>query len=111
MACLAQHKMPCTPSFLKAICSQLNIDSLDVELLHVTVFACATTCFYSAARLGEFTVSTLSLFNLLMHIKPSDVSSSQIVLGSPPHHSFFSKQSQLSMENQCFGWLRATRPT
>ncbi|KAF8812614.1 hypothetical protein BYT27DRAFT_7086816 [Phlegmacium glaucopus] len=52
---------------------------LRVRLLNLTkpldaaVYACLTTTFYSAARLGEFTVSALKAFNPVHHIKPSDV--------------------------------------
>ncbi|TFK20376.1 hypothetical protein FA15DRAFT_720654 [Coprinopsis marcescibilis] len=43
------------------------------DLLHVAVYACLTTTFYSAARLGEFLPKTLDCFKPETHVKPSDV--------------------------------------
>ena len=55
---------PYTPDFISAIRRQLNLDLP----LDAAVFACLTTCFYASARLGEFTVRTLSSFNPKTHI-------------------------------------------
>ena len=41
--------------------------------LDAAVFACLTTTFYSAARLGEFTLPSLKAFIPSQHVKPSDV--------------------------------------
>ncbi|KAF8965396.1 hypothetical protein BDZ97DRAFT_1658909 [Flammula alnicola] len=48
---------------------------LDLTLpLDAAVFACLTTTFWAAARLGEFTVPSLKAFDPTIHVKPSDVS-------------------------------------
>ena len=41
--------------------------------LDAAVFACLTTTFFSATRLGEFTVQNIASFNPEKHIKVSDV--------------------------------------
>ena len=43
------------------------------KLLDAAVFACLTTTFFSAARLGEFTLPSLKAFHPSQHVKPSDV--------------------------------------
>ncbi|KAG1844095.1 hypothetical protein C8R48DRAFT_618279 [Suillus tomentosus] len=41
--------------------------------LHAAVFACLTTSFFTIVRTGEFTVSSLSSFDPLRHVKVSDM--------------------------------------
>jgi len=49
---------------------------LDLTLpFDAAVFACLTSTFWSASRLGEMTVSSLTVFDPSKHIKVSDVSS------------------------------------
>lgn len=49
-------------------------DYLDLSTpLDAAVYACLTTTFFTAARLGEFTVPNLNGFNAEIHIKPVDV--------------------------------------
>ncbi|KAF8812882.1 hypothetical protein BYT27DRAFT_7220759 [Phlegmacium glaucopus] len=51
----------------------LDADKLDLSKpLDAAVYACLTTTFYSAARLGEFTVASLKAFDPRLHIKVSD---------------------------------------
>jgi hypothetical protein len=45
--------------------------------LDAAVFACLTTTFFSAARLGEFTLPSLKSFVPALHVKPSDVHRNQ----------------------------------
>ncbi|KAF8798548.1 hypothetical protein BYT27DRAFT_7177580 [Phlegmacium glaucopus] len=45
--------------------------------LDAAVFACLTTTFFSAARLGEFTVPSLKAFTHTLHVKPSDIRRNQ----------------------------------
>ena len=45
--------------------------------LDATIFACPTTCFYTSARLGEFTVQTISAFNLKKHVTTQHLSYNQ----------------------------------
>ena len=59
-----KKRQPYTPEFISRICEQLNFK----DLLDATVFACLTTCFYSAALLGEFLVPWLDSFDRSQHI-------------------------------------------
>ena len=64
-----KKRKPCTPEFIRTVRGQLNL-SLP---LHAAVYACLTTTFYAAARLGEFTVPSLSTFDPMLHVKRSDI--------------------------------------
>lgn len=67
-----KQRAPYTPDFILAIRSKLNLETP----LHAAVYACLTTTFYTAARLGEFTVPRLKGekgFKPDTHVKPSDV--------------------------------------
>ncbi|KAF8812716.1 hypothetical protein BYT27DRAFT_7086270 [Phlegmacium glaucopus] len=65
--------MPLTVAVIVSIAGQLNL----TKPLDAAVYACLTTTFYSAARLGEFTISALKAFNPAHHIKPSNVQHDQ----------------------------------
>jgi hypothetical protein len=41
--------------------------------LHAAVFACLTTTFYAAARVGEFTTKTLKDFHPSTHVRPANI--------------------------------------
>jgi hypothetical protein len=64
---------PYTPDFISAVQGQLDLD----KPLDTAIFACLTTCFYTSARLGEFTVRTLTSFSPTMHITPQHLSYNQ----------------------------------
>ncbi|KAJ6460845.1 hypothetical protein C8R47DRAFT_993811 [Mycena vitilis] len=52
----------------------LILRHLDLNIpLHAAVFACLTTTFWSAGRVGEFTIKTLASFDPAKHVKPADV--------------------------------------
>ena len=55
---------PYTPDFISAVQQQLDLE----KPLDAAVYACLTTCFYASARLGEFTVRTLTTFNPSSHV-------------------------------------------
>ena len=57
--------------FIATIRKQLNLD----EPLYAAVFACLTTCFYSAARLSEFLIPRLDSFNRSQHITTAAIRS------------------------------------
>ena len=59
-----KKRRPYTPGFMEEIGRQLNPETP----LDAAVFACLTTCFYASARLGEFTVRTLTGFNPNAHV-------------------------------------------
>ena len=56
--------LPYTPAFISAIKQKLNLDIL----LDAVVYTCLTKCFYTLARLGEFTVCTQTSFKHNKHI-------------------------------------------
>jgi hypothetical protein len=70
----ASSKRPQRPPLLVATISAIR-EHLDISRpLDAAVFACLTTTFWSAARLGEFTVPSLKGFDTSVHIKLSNVS-------------------------------------
>ena len=64
-----KKRRPYTPGFMEEIGRQLNLG----VPLDAAVFACLTTCFYASARLGEFTVRTLTGFNPNVHVTTRDL--------------------------------------
>ncbi|KIL60835.1 hypothetical protein M378DRAFT_13874 [Amanita muscaria Koide BX008] len=68
-----KKRKPITPDFITTIRGKLQLDNPR----HAAVFACLTTTFYAAARLGEFTVPNLATFSPTTHVKPSDVKQDQ----------------------------------
>lgn len=67
------QRLPFTPAHILSLRSHLDLSSP----LDAAVFACLTTCFYSCARLGEFTVPTLSSFDPSRHVSPSQAHEDQ----------------------------------
>jgi len=65
-----KKRHPFTPDFIIAIKHNLALDTP----LDAAVFACLTTCFYAAARLGEFTVRRLDAFDPALHVTPANLS-------------------------------------
>ncbi|KZT64744.1 hypothetical protein DAEQUDRAFT_585676 [Daedalea quercina L-15889] len=62
-------RLPVLASFLANAKTRLDLN----EPLDAAVWACLTTVFYAAARLGEFTQHSLTSFQPNLHVKPSDV--------------------------------------
>lgn len=62
-------RQPWTVDFLTTILSKLDLN----DPLHVAVDSCLTTTFYTAARLGEFTLRTLTSFDPQLHISPAGI--------------------------------------
>ncbi|KAF8960402.1 hypothetical protein BDZ97DRAFT_1616234, partial [Flammula alnicola] len=60
---------PFTPADIIKIREQLDLSSP----LDAAVYACLTTTFWSASRVGEFTVPNLKAFDPRLHVKRSDV--------------------------------------
>lgn len=73
------------------------------EPLNAAIFACATTCFYTAARLGEFTVPTLSSFDPQAHVKPANItlSHNQEEL---PATTFFLPRMKTAVHSESVSW-------
>jgi len=59
-----KKRQPYTPEFIAKIRLQLNLNNP----LNTSMFACLTTCFYTAARVGEFLVPRLEAFNPARHV-------------------------------------------
>ncbi len=68
----SSKRKKCLPYTISVIETLLSHFNLDIPL-DAAVAACLSTTFYSAARLGEFTVRTLTSFDPKIHVKPSDV--------------------------------------
>lgn len=64
-----QKHTPWTPEFITRIHAELDLS----DHIHVAAYACLTSTFYAAARLGELTVPSLTTFRPSDHPTPSDV--------------------------------------
>ncbi|GBE84549.1 hypothetical protein SCP_0605280 [Sparassis crispa] len=64
-----EKRVPFTVNFIVQLCGELDL-SLPLD---AAVYACLTTTFFCAARLGEFTLPNLKAFERTVHIKHSDV--------------------------------------
>ncbi|TEB25330.1 hypothetical protein FA13DRAFT_1765837 [Coprinellus micaceus] len=68
-----KKRQPFTVDYITTLRCGLNLEN---DPLHAAVFACLTTTFYTAGRLGEFTVKALkgaNSFSPEVHVKPTDV--------------------------------------
>lgn len=72
-------RSPMTVPIIVSLATKLDCS----KPLDAAVFACLTTTFYSAARLGEFTLPSLKAFIPSQHVKPSDVHRDQDRHGLP----------------------------
>ena len=61
-----KKRQPYTVEFITNLRQQLNLE----DHFDAAVFACLTTCFYAAARVGEFLVPRLDAFSPVSHITP-----------------------------------------
>ena len=59
-----KKRQPYTPDFIAKLRDHLMLN----DPLDAAVFACLTTCFYGAARVGEFVVSRLDSFSPSHHV-------------------------------------------
>jgi len=64
-----KRRVPFTLEYIAALRQHLDI----TKPLHAAVYACLTTTFFAAARLGEFTIPSLRTFDPAAHVKPSDI--------------------------------------
>lgn len=64
-----KKRLPYTLEFILAIREKLQL----TVPLHAAVYGCLTTTFYTASRLGEFTVKKLDGFINERHVKPADI--------------------------------------
>ena len=66
-------RCPLTVDIITNIASRMDLS----KPLDAAVYACQTTTFFSAARLGEFTLPSLKAFNLALHVKRADINLTQ----------------------------------
>jgi hypothetical protein len=66
-------RLPMTIDIISSLATKCDTS----KPLDAAVFACLTTTFFSAARLGEFTLPTLKSFIPAEHVKPSNISRDQ----------------------------------
>lgn len=92
---------PYTPAYITALRSVLDI-TLPLE---AAVFACLTTCFFSCARLGEFTVRTLNSFDCATNISLSCVSDEKD-RENRPVKKFFLPRTKTSQTGEGVFWSR-----
>jgi hypothetical protein len=59
-----KKRLPYTPEFIRGVRQHLKLN----EPFDAAVFACLTTCFYAAARVGEFLVPRLDAFAPAQHV-------------------------------------------
>lgn len=64
-----KKRLPYTPDFIAEIRMQLCLS----DPFDAAVFACLTTCFYAAARLGEFVVPRLDAFSPSSHVTTANL--------------------------------------
>ena len=64
-----KKRRPYTPDFMAKLKDQLSLN----DPFDAATFACLTTCFYAAGRVGEFTVNRLDAFDPTKHVTPKDL--------------------------------------
>jgi hypothetical protein len=101
-----KKRLPYTMAFITAILSQLIL----TDPLDAAVASCLTTIFYTAARTGEFTVRTLTSFNPVIHVKPSDITVVTDRNGLKMTN-FHIPRTKASLEGEDVHWARQNGPT
>ena len=97
---------PITVELLVRIGTVLDI----TNPLDASVWACLTTTFYTAARLGETTVKNLTAFDPSIHIKPSDVRAVQD-RGGLEMTEFRLPRTKVSMAGEAISWAAQDGPS
>jgi hypothetical protein len=64
-----KKRVPYTPEFIAELRQHLKLD----DPFDAAVFACLVTCFYAAARVGEFLVPRLNAFTPSQHVTPANL--------------------------------------
>lgn len=101
-----KKRRPYTVAYIEKLKTKLDL----TVPLDAAVFACLTTCFYAAARVGEFTVGRIDGFDCNMHPARSDIKADQdrnglqvTVLRIP--------RTKTSHEGEEVSWSRQHGPT
>ena len=99
-------RQPVTVEIIAAIGRTLTLN----EPFDAAFFTCLTTVFYSAARVGEFTLRQLNTFNPAEHITPAHVRDNTDRNGF--HMTVFSLlQTKSSQNGEEVNWARQSGPT
>jgi hypothetical protein len=102
-----KKRTPYTPEFILAIRAQLDLINSPFDAV---VYACLTTIFYSCARVGEFTVPTLTSFKANAHVKPSDVTTERDRNGLEST-AFLLPRTKTSIHGESVSWSRQNGDT
>ena len=102
-----KKRQPYTPEFMSAIRQQLNL----ADPFDAAVFACLTTCFYAAARVGELTVPQLGTFNITHHVTPVDLHTENNLNGTKVTVLHIPKTKAAPIEGEDIFWSRQHGPT
>jgi hypothetical protein len=101
-----KKRRPYTPDYMAKLKGQLNLQ----DPLDAAVFACLTTCFYAAGRVGEFTTKRLDGFDPAKHVTPANLREEEdrnglrvTVLHLP--------STKTSSEGEDVTWARQNGPT
>ncbi|KAF9032010.1 hypothetical protein BDZ89DRAFT_948463 [Hymenopellis radicata] len=101
-----KKRLPYTVEIIEDLLSHLDLSTA----LDCAVAACLTTTFYSAARLGEFTVRTLTSFNPTIHVKPSDVRKERD-RNNLEQTAFFLPSTKSAPQGESVFWSRQIGPS
>ncbi|KAF8167639.1 hypothetical protein B0H34DRAFT_813930, partial [Crassisporium funariophilum] len=99
------ERAPWTPEIMVRIRETLDLNSS----LDSAVFACITTVFWSAARLGEFTLNSLSAFDHQKHITVANVKRS-VGPGGEPVMAFYLPHTKCATNGEEVYWARQGGP-
>ncbi|KDQ58869.1 hypothetical protein JAAARDRAFT_56912 [Jaapia argillacea MUCL 33604] len=101
-----KKRQPYTINFITVLQENLNLD----DPLDASVFACLTTTFYAAARVGKFTVRRLDIFDPHIHVKPSDKCHEEDRNGLAVT-TFHIPRTKASVNGEDIYWARQDGPT
>ncbi|KDQ52909.1 hypothetical protein JAAARDRAFT_137970 [Jaapia argillacea MUCL 33604] len=101
-----KKRQPYTIAFISSLRDHLIPDNP----LDAAVYACLTTTFYTAARVGEFTVRRLDAFDPTIHVKPSDKRQDQDRNGLTTT-TFHLPRTKSSLDGEDVYWARQDGPT
>lgn len=96
-----KKRRPYTPAYIEALRTHLDLNNP----LDAACFACLTTTFYSAARLGEFTVRTLKSFDVTKHVQRHHVSTDRDRNGNTVT-SFALPWTKTAPQGETVAWAR-----
>jgi hypothetical protein len=101
-----KKRRPYTLDYMTKLKGQLNLQ----DPLSAATFACLTTCFYAAGRVGEFTVKRLDGFDPTKHVTPANLRQEEDRNGLQVTvlHLPFTKASS---EGEDVSWARQNGPT